>query len=84
MGSVEFDNALRWVDRLVTNDGPTPGTVPSYFSLDSRLAWHCAKNVELSVVGQNLLQPRHVEYGFPSPLREQIDRSVYAKIAWQF
>jgi iron complex outermembrane receptor protein len=83
-GNLEFDNALRWVDELVTNNGPTPGIVPSYFSLDSRLAWHTARGIELSVVGQNLLQPRHVEYGYPSPLREAIDRSVYAKVAWRF
>jgi iron complex outermembrane receptor protein len=83
-GNLEFDNALRWVDELVTNNGPTPGIVPSYFSLDSRLAWHTARGIEVSVVGQNLLQPRHVEYGYPSPLREAIDRSVYARVAWRF
>jgi iron complex outermembrane receptor protein len=81
---IEFDTALRWVDRLITNNGPTPGTVPNYFGLDSRLAWRSSNGIELSVVGQNLWQPRHVEYGYPSPLREQIDRSVYAKIAWRF
>jgi iron complex outermembrane receptor protein len=60
------------------------GLVPSYFSLDTRLAWHLGRGLELSLVGQNLLQPRHVEYGYPSPLREQIDRSVFAKVAWRF
>ncbi|HEV2701585.1 MAG TPA: TonB-dependent receptor [Steroidobacteraceae bacterium] len=83
-GNLEFDNALRWVDQLVTNNAGTRGTVPSYFSLDTRLAWHTTKGVEFSLVGQNLLQPRHVEYGFPTPFREQIDRSVYAKLAWRF
>jgi iron complex outermembrane receptor protein len=83
-GNLEFDNALRWVDRLVTNNGPTAGIVPSYFSLDTRLAWHLGRGIELSLVGQNLLQPRHVEYGYPSALREQIDRSLYAKLAWRF
>jgi iron complex outermembrane receptor protein len=83
-GNLEFDNALRWVDRLITNNGPTVGLVPSYFSLDTRLAWHLGRGLELSLVGQNLLQPRHVEYGYPSPLREQIDRSVFAKVAWRF
>ena len=81
---VDFDATLRWVDTLITNSGATPGTVPSYFGLDARLAWHGASGVELALVGQNLLQPRHVEYGFPSPLRGQIDRSLYAKIAWRF
>ncbi len=84
LGHIDFDTTLRWVDRLTANNGATPGTVPSYFGLDARLAWHGAKGIELSLVGQNLLQPRHVEYGFPSPLREQIDRSLYAKIAWRF
>jgi iron complex outermembrane recepter protein len=83
-GNLEFDNAVRWVDELVTNNGSTVGIVPSYFGLDSRLAWHTSGGIELSLVGQNLLQPRHVEYGYPSPLREQIDRSVYAKVAWRF
>jgi iron complex outermembrane receptor protein len=83
-GVLDFDAALRWVDRLVTNNGPTPGIVPSYFGLDTRLAWRVNRSVELSLVGQNLLQPRHVEYGFPSPLREEIDRSVYAKVSWHF
>jgi iron complex outermembrane receptor protein len=83
-GNLEFDSALRWVDRLVTNNGPTVGIVPGYFGLDTRLAWHLGKGIELSLVGQNLLQPRHVEYGYPSPLREEIDRSVYAKVAWRF
>jgi iron complex outermembrane receptor protein len=81
---IEFDAALRWVDSLVTNNGATAGIVPSYFSLDSRLAWRSSSGIELSLVGQNLLQPRHVEYGFPSPLREPIDRSLYAKISWQY
>jgi iron complex outermembrane recepter protein len=83
-GNLEFDNALRWVDELVTNNGSTIGIVPSYFGLDSRLSWHTSRGIELSLVGQNLLQPRHVEYGFPSVLREEIDRSVYAKVAWRF
>jgi len=82
-GNIELDNALRWVDQLVTNNAATRGTVPSYFSLDTRLAWHLSRGLELSLVGQNLLQPRHVEYGFPSALREQIDRSIYAKVAWR-
>jgi iron complex outermembrane receptor protein len=81
---IECDTALRWVDSLHTNNGPTPGTVPSYFGLDQRLAWRSARGIELSLVGQNLLQPRHVEYGYPSALREQIDRSLYAKLAWRF
>ena len=84
VGNIEFDTTLRWVDTLHTNNGSTRGVVPSYFGLDGRLAWHNARGIELSLVAQNMLSPRHVEYGYPSPLREQIDRSYFAKVAWRF
>ena len=83
-GRVELDAGLRWVDALLTNNGPTPGTVPSYFELDMRLAWHAGEHTELSLTGQNLLHSRHPEYGFPDPTRVEIQRSVYAKVAWRF
>ena len=86
--NITLDAALRWVDELHINNGPTGGpvvgVVPSYYELDSRLAWHLSSKLELSLVGQNLLHAQHVEYGFPSPTREQIVRSVYAKLTWGY
>ena len=81
---VELDAALRWVDTLRTNSGPMPGDVPPYFELDTRIGWHVSPRLELSVVGQNLLHGHHPEYGFPSPTRVEIERSVYGKIAWRY
>jgi iron complex outermembrane receptor protein len=80
----EFDTALRWVDTLHTNNGPVVGTVPSYFELDSRLAWHASDRLEFSLVGQNLLHNRHPEYGFPEPTRPEIERSGYGKFSWRY
>jgi len=80
---VQLDAALRWVDTLHTNSGPVLGDVPAYFELDTRVGWQVSSAVELAVVGQNLLHGRHPEYGFPSPARIEIERSVYAKIAWR-
>jgi iron complex outermembrane receptor protein len=82
--NVEFDADLRWVDTLHNNNGSTPGTVPSYFELGTRIGWRLSKNVELSIVGQNLLHDHHAEYGFPSPSREEIVRSVYGKVTCRF
>jgi iron complex outermembrane receptor protein len=82
--ATELDTALRWVDTLHTNSGPVPGSVPSYFELDTRLAWHANDRLELSVVGQNLLHNRHPEYGFPDPTRPEIERSVYGKLTWRY
>jgi iron complex outermembrane recepter protein len=86
--TVELDAALRWVDKLVLDDGPTDGpvsgTVPSYFELDVHLGWHPTKRMEISLVGQNLLHAHHPEYGFPSAAREEVVRGAYAKAEWRY
>lgn len=72
-----FDLTYRYVSKL-----PAEG-VPSYSTADSRFAWQFAKRFELSVVGQNLLQPHHVESGGdPGPL-VGIKRSVYGQVTWK-
>jgi iron complex outermembrane receptor protein len=81
---VQFDTSLRWVDALHINSGATLGTVPSYFELNSRLAWQATQQLELALAGENLLHARHPEYGFPSPARVEIARSVYAKATWRY
>jgi iron complex outermembrane receptor protein len=85
---IEWNAALRWVDALHVDDGPTGGPmvgiVPSYFELDSKFAWYALPRLQLSIVGQNLLHDHHPEYGFPSSSREEIERSVFGKVSWQF
>lgn len=84
-GRLELDSGLRWVDILRVNNGTTEATVPSYFELDVRLGWHATKNIELSVVGQNLLHDHHAEAGFPgAPTTEQITRNVYGEVAFRW
>jgi iron complex outermembrane recepter protein len=80
---LQLDASLRWVDALRFPSGPLTGEVPSYFELDTRIAW-VLNNLELALVGQNLLHGHHPEYGFPDPAREEIQRSVYGKISWRY
>jgi iron complex outermembrane recepter protein len=80
----EWDAGLRWVDTLHNNNGAVQGTVPSYFELNTRLAWHVSQRFELSLVGENLLHNRHPEYGFPDATRIEIERSVYGRFAWRY
>ena len=80
---LEVDASLRWVDALRFQNGSVTGEVPSYFELDTRIAW-VLERVELALVGQNLLHARHPEYGFVDPGREQIQRGVYGKISWRY
>lgn len=78
--NVDLDAQLRWVDTLDL----TSGTVPSYTELNLRLGWRPVKNVELSLIGQNLLHDQHAEYGSPSPSRVEIERSIFGKVQWKF
>ncbi len=76
----EFDSALRYADRL------SDGDIDSYFELDLRLAWHLTDDLELSVVGRNLLANSHEEF-FADTLsvpQHEIQREVYGRLAWNF
>lgn len=79
--NVAFDLTARAVDRLATLD------IASYFTMDMRLAWRPQKNWELAVVGQNLLQDHHWEFGggtYKSPIyASQVPRSVYGMVTWR-
>jgi iron complex outermembrane receptor protein len=57
--------------------------VPGYTELDVRVAWHLNEQVELSVVGRNLLHDSHPEYGDPVP-RSEFERNVYGQVTWRF
>ncbi len=73
----EFDQTYRYTSALPAQ------AVGAYSTLDVRLGWHVGESVDFSVVGQNLLQPSHVEFGGdPGPL-VGIKRSIYGKITWR-
>jgi iron complex outermembrane receptor protein len=73
-GNFEFDQTYRYVSALPVE------TVPAFGTADVRLGWRPTKHLELSIAGQNLLQPHHVEFaGDPGPL-VGIKRSAYARI----
>jgi iron complex outermembrane recepter protein len=72
----EFDPTYRYVSALPAQ------LVNSYSTMDLRFGWHFAGNVEASVVGQNLFQPNHMEFGIsPGPM-VGVSRSVYGQIIW--
>lgn len=80
----ELDVNARWIDTVGNDNNGVAGTVPSYAEMDVRLGWHATKNLEISIVGQNLLHDQHPESGFAGPAQEQIVRSIYGKISWKF
>ncbi|MEI8371489.1 MAG: TonB-dependent receptor [Planctomycetota bacterium] len=78
---LEFDLMTRYVDTLADLH------VPSYITMDARLGWRPRKHWELAVVGQNLLQNHHLEFGNESSSRVQVTevpRSVYGTLTWRY
>ena len=49
--------------------GDRPGRHHAYSELDVRLAWQASEQLELALVGQNLLHDHHLEFGAPSDAR---------------
>jgi iron complex outermembrane recepter protein len=82
--NISFYFSVRWIDELIKNNGGKPDEVPGYAELNLRLGWSPAENVELSLVGQNLMDSQHPEFGVTSALRGEIERSVFGKVAFRF
>jgi len=75
---VTLDVMLRYIDALAAG-------IPSYVAGDIRLAWRPRTNLELAVVGQNLLAGSHYEFissygGYPT----EIEPGVYGMISWRY
>ena len=69
---LQFDTVARYADTLANPH------VPAYFTFDVRVAWRF-KRFEISVVGRNLWDESHPEFG-----ANEIPRSVYGKVTWRF
>ncbi|HEY0895514.1 MAG TPA: TonB-dependent receptor plug domain-containing protein, partial [Sphingobacteriaceae bacterium] len=73
----QVDLVARYLDYLPAN--LYNRRVPSYVTLDTRIAWH-RKQLELSLNGQNLLQKKHLEFGNGM----LTDRGIYGRITWRY
>jgi len=74
---LEFDQTYRYVSALPAR------MVGSYGTADVRFGWHITPELELSVVGHNLLQPHHAEFGGDPGGLVGIKRNVYVKMVWR-
>ncbi|MGB0911838.1 MAG: TonB-dependent receptor plug domain-containing protein, partial [Nitrospirales bacterium] len=77
---VELDSWVRYVDALPSR------SIPSYWELDLRVGWKPWKDVEISLVGQNLLDTHHPEMAssFLITQANEVQRSMYGKVTWGF
>jgi len=76
--SWELDMIWRYVDNL-----PSLG-VPNYLVMDIRLAWLPSENLEVAVVGRNLLDEKHQEFDTRSFYSSEVQEGVYGMVTWRF
>jgi iron complex outermembrane receptor protein len=78
--NIDLDTTLRYVDALSALE------VESYVELDARLAWRPREDLEVALVGQNLLDSGRFEFAptFVNQVPTQVERGVYAKVTWRF
>lgn len=77
-GRLGFDQTYRFVSALPAQK------VPAYQTMDLRLARLLGKNFRLAVVGQNLFQPHHYEWGTGDPTQPPvgIERAAYVQLSF--
>jgi iron complex outermembrane receptor protein len=74
----EFDQVFRYASALPAQN------VRAYETADVRLGWNASSGLRLAVVGRNLLQPQHPEWGTGDPNQTPLGvrRAAYVEIAW--
>ena len=77
--NLQLDVTFRYLSRLDN----VVVAVPGYTEMDLRLAWLATEKLELAIVGQNLLHAEHPEIGVEA-VRQEIERSAYARISWRY
>ncbi len=77
--NLDWDTSAYFVGKL------TESSIPAYTRVDARLGWRIGESVELSLVGQNLLTPRHSEFGDAFEVNHTlIERAALVKLTWRF
>jgi iron complex outermembrane receptor protein len=79
-----LDLGLRYVGSVQTPG--MPFKTPSYLAFDARLGWTPNPGLELSLVGQNLLDDSHPEFypDFIFSMPTEVERSIFGKVTLKF
>jgi iron complex outermembrane receptor protein len=75
------DMQLDWTLRRV-GSLPRPA-VPSYHELDLQWTWKATRNLDVSLIGQNLLHRSHPEFG-AAPNRSVFERTAVLRLTYRF
>jgi len=75
---LEINTTLYYVDSVPQY------SIPSYTRVDVGMTWQVNQDMDLSVVGQNLLDSAHPEFGENKPIATEVQRGVFGKLTWRF
>ena len=71
------------LDVMARRFGALPfGIRASYTAVDARFGWHVRRDLELSLLAQNLFDPGHAEWG-PAANPAEHRRAVFLKAVWR-
>lgn len=77
--NILFDSGISYVGELKGSD------VSDYVRLDINLGWKVNENITLNIVGNNLLDNAHREFGKENDINVgEVERSMFGKVTWKF
>ncbi len=79
-GNLELDLWGRYVDRLPALN------IQGYFNLDARVGWRPMTNLDISVIGQNLIESHRPEFNasFVAQSSTEVQRGAYVRLTWRY
>jgi iron complex outermembrane recepter protein len=73
-----LDSTLYYVDDLPAFQ------IESYVRLDAHLGWRLTDHMQFELIGQNLLDDQHREFGAASEANAAtIERSFFGRLSWR-
>ncbi len=85
--NLEMNIWFRYIDQSsgISLNKMSDVDIDSYFTIDANLIWRPLQDIELSIVGQNLLEDAHPEYVQEIySVDTKIERSLYGKVTCRF
>lgn len=74
-----LDTSVHYVDKIAAFE------LDAYVGLNVNLGRKLSENLYFNLVGQNITDPSHREFGSPADINMgEIERSIYGKLKWQF
>jgi len=83
--NVDLDNILFFNDEFLSKAFTTEQAISQYWRFDTRVGGKPTDNVEISLVGQNLLEEGHHEFAAPlyGSLASEIGRSYFLRVTYR-